>query len=54
MTGDCETSDKKIFTSSVGGRNVSIRIPFQVAEDQKGYLEDRRPSASCDPYLVTR
>ena len=21
-------------------------------DDKKGYLEDRRPSANCDPYLV--
>lgn len=54
MTGHCETSDKNTFSHSVGGRNVSIRVPFQVAEEQKGYFEDRRPSASCDPYLVTR
>ncbi len=25
----------------------------QVAEDECGWLEDRRPSASCDPYRVT-
>jgi glutamine synthetase len=43
MTGHCETSDINSFTHSVGGRNVSVRIPFQVAEEGKGYLEDRRP-----------
>ncbi len=30
-----------------------IRVPRQVAEDGKGYLEDRRPASNCDPYLVT-
>ena len=24
----------------------------QVKKEGKGYLEDRRPSANCDPYLV--
>ena len=31
-----------------------MRIPWQVAQDKKGYIEDRRPNANCDPYLVTR
>ena len=25
----------------------------QVAKDGKGYLEDRRPAANSDPYVVT-
>lgn len=53
MTGKHETSDIKKFSYSVAGRNVSIRIPFQVEQNKKGYLEDRRPSSSCDPYAVT-
>jgi glutamine synthetase len=53
MTGKHETSDINMFSYSVGGRNVSIRIPFQVVQNKKGYLEDRRPSSSCDPYTVT-
>ena len=35
-------------------RGASIRIPWQVAKDGKGYAEDRRPNANCDPYTVTR
>jgi glutamine synthetase len=31
-----------------------VRIPWQVKVDGKGYLEDRRPNANCDPYVVTR
>ena len=31
-----------------------MRIPWQVARDQKGYAEDRRPNANVDPYVVTR
>ena len=30
-----------------------MRIPRSVAEDDCGYLEDRRPSSNCDPYQVT-
>ena len=28
----------------------SVRIPWQVAKDGKGYAEDRRPNANMDPY----
>ena len=31
-----------------------MRIPWQVAADKKGYIEDRRPNANMDPYVVTR
>jgi glutamine synthetase len=31
-----------------------VRIPWQVEVDKKGYIEDRRPNANCDPYVVTR
>ena len=34
-------------------RGASIRVPWQVAKDGKGYLEDRRPSANCNPYVVS-
>ena len=40
------------FNWGVSDRGASIRIPWQVDKDGKGYLEDRRPSANCDPYLV--
>ena len=35
-------------------RGASIRIPWQVEKDGKGYAEDRRPNANCDPYVVAR
>ncbi|MEZ5268025.1 MAG: hypothetical protein R2789_05475 [Microthrixaceae bacterium] len=35
-------------------RGASVRIPWQVARDQKGYIEDRRPNANIDPYVVSR
>ncbi|XP_076245704.1 glutamine synthetase 2 isoform X1 [Calliopsis andreniformis] len=52
LTGKCETSSIHDFSAGVANRNVSIRIPRGVAEDKKGYLEDRRPSSNCDPYAV--
>ena len=41
-----------VVISGVANRSTSIRIPRGVAEDKKGYLEDRRPSSNCDPYSV--
>ncbi|HET6359728.1 MAG TPA: glutamine synthetase, partial [Streptomyces sp.] len=29
-------------------------IPWQVEQDGKGYIEDRRPNANVDPYVVTQ
>ena len=52
LTGLHETCDINTFRWGVSDRGASIRIPWQVAKDNKGYLEDRRPSANCDPYLV--
>ncbi|CAF1288735.1 unnamed protein product [Adineta steineri] len=53
LTGKHETASYKSFTSATASRNVSIRIPRQVDEEQCGYFEDRRPAANCDPYAVT-
>jgi glutamine synthetase len=52
MTGDCETSDYKVFSWGVGDRGASIRIPEQVNKEGAGYFEDRRPCANIDPYQV--
>jgi glutamine synthetase len=54
LTGDHETCSYKDFKYGVSDRGASVRIPWQVARDQKGYIEDRRPNANCDPYVVTR
>ncbi len=54
LTGLHETCSYKDFRYGVSDRGASIRIPWQVARDKKGYLEDRRPNANCDPYVVTR
>tara|TARA_R110000824_G_scaffold192359_2_gene374465 strand:- start:1628 stop:2602 length:975 start_codon:yes stop_codon:yes gene_type:complete len=53
LTGDHETSDIDKFTWGIGDRSVSVRIPAHVEKEGKGYFEDRRPAATCDPYLVT-
>ena len=54
LTGMHETCSYKEFRYGVSDRGASVRIPWQVERDQKGYIEDRRPNANCDPYLVTR
>ena len=53
LTGLHETAAWTEFSYGVSDRGASVRIPWQVEVDQKGYLEDRRPNANCDPYLVT-
>ncbi|XP_075885395.1 glutamine synthetase isoform X3 [Nelusetta ayraudi] len=53
LTGDHETSNIDQFSAGVANRGASIRIPCSVGQDRKGYFEDRRPSANCDPYMVT-
>jgi len=54
LTGKHETAPWNKFSYGVSNRGASIRIPWQVAKDGKGYAEDRRPNANMDPYLVTR
>ena len=54
LTGDHETASHKKFSYAVSNRGCSIRIPWQVNVDQRGYIEDRRPNANVDPYVVTR
>jgi glutamine synthetase len=54
LTGHHETAPWNEFSYGVSNRGASIRIPWQVEKDGKGYAEDRRPNANCDPYKVTR
>ena len=54
LTGAHETCSYKEFKYGVSDRSASVRIPWQVAKLKKGYIEDRRPNANCDPYKVTR
>ena len=50
LTGDHETCSINEFKYGVSDRGASIRIPMGVANEGKGYLEDRRPASNVDPY----
>ena len=54
LTGLHETCSITEFRYGVSDRGASIRIPWQVERDGKGYLEDRRPASNCDPYIVSQ
>ncbi len=54
LTGKHETCSYREFKYGVSDRGASVRIPWQVAVEKKGYIEDRRPNANMDPYVVTR
>jgi glutamine synthetase len=54
LTGLHETARYDEYFYGVSDRGASVRIPWQVEKDRKGYIEDRRPNANCDPYVVTR
>jgi glutamine synthetase len=52
LTGKHETCSINEFRYGVSDRGASIRIPMATANAKQGYLEDRRPAANMDPYLV--
>jgi glutamine synthetase len=52
LTGLHETCDINTFKWGVANRGASIRVPKPVATKGYGYLEDRRPGANADPYVV--
>jgi glutamine synthetase len=54
LTGHHETQHYSKFSYGISDRGASVRIPWQVARDRRGYIEDRRPNANMDPYVVTR
>jgi glutamine synthetase len=54
LTGQHETAPYNVYSYGVSDRGASVRIPWQVEVDKKGYIEDRRPNANCDPYEVTQ
>lgn len=51
LTGRHETASIKEFSYGVAHRGASVRIPYQVNKDGKGYMEDRRPASNVDPYV---
>jgi glutamine synthetase len=61
LNGTHETSKYHQFDSGVGSRLCSVRIPTipiykegtnSYHRQLAGYIEDRRPSANMDPYIV--
>jgi len=53
LTGEHETAPYSKFSYGVSDRGASVRIPAAVAREERGYLEDRRPNANVDPYVVS-
>jgi len=53
LTGEHETAPYTKYSYGVSNRGASVRIPAAVAAAKKGYLEDRRPNANIDPYVVS-
>ena len=53
LLGSHETASISKFSYGVANRGASIRIPRNTEKAKRGYLEDRRPSANMDPYVVT-
>ena len=53
LCGACETAHWSNFSYSVGGRDGSIRIGYDIEREEKGYFEDRRPSSNTDMYRAT-
>jgi glutamine synthetase len=40
------------FSWGVANRGASIRVGNDTFKAGKGYMEDRRPAANMDPYVV--
>jgi len=53
MTGQHETAAYDKFTWGIANRGASVRVNRAVAEEGKGYFEDRRPASNADPYQIT-
>lgn len=53
LTGKHETASIYDFSYAPSDRGASIRIPLETVQNGwRGYLEDRRPNSSADPYKV--
>ena len=53
LTGEHETCSINEFKAGVSDRSASIRIPISTNQKGCGYIEDRRPGANADPYIVS-
>lgn len=54
LTGKHETCSHEEYRWGASDRGASVRIPWHTVHNRKGYIEDRRPNANCDPYVVTK
>ena len=54
LTGLHETCHISEFKSGVSNRGASIRVPISTDKKGCGYIEDRRPGANADPYIVSK
>ncbi|HEY7947913.1 MAG TPA: glutamine synthetase GlnII [Acidimicrobiales bacterium] len=54
LTGAHETAHWSQFSYGTSDRGASVRIPWGTAKEKRGWLEDRRPNANMDPYVVSR
>jgi len=54
LTGLHETAPWTEYSYGVSNRGASVRIPWQTAKEGRGYIEDRRPNANADPYVVAQ
>src|SRR3546814_16269182 len=52
LTGQHETAPYNEYSYGVSNRGASVRIPWQVEVDKKGYIEERRHNANCSQYEV--
>lgn len=53
LIGTHETSSMSKFNWGTANRTTSVRIPRPVATKGYGYMEDRRPGANADPYVIS-
>jgi glutamine synthetase len=53
LNGKNESSDWHFFSFGIADRMASVRIPKRIEQLRKGYIEDRRPAANMDPYLIS-
>jgi glutamine synthetase len=54
LTGQHETAPWTEFSYGTSDRGASVRIPWAVEKNKKGWIEDRRPNANMDPYQVSQ
>ncbi|XP_063359986.1 glutamine synthetase 1, mitochondrial-like [Cydia amplana] len=52
LSGQFETAPFDEFRWGIADRKSSIRLQRRIKEKDAGFMEDRRPSADCDPYMV--